>query len=292
MTGFGRGGFVLVGQNIRLEIRSYNNRFIDTKTRLPWTNGLLEGRVAAAIKERVSRGRVDVSVHAGVSEGAVTPTGAARLNEALARDLARLLKELADLLGGVDLRTAAGLIPPQRELISTGIALDDEAIWQALSTALSTALDGLIEMRSAEGAALAADLVRHLEKVEARAASIRTLAADLPQRLQQKLTNRLNALQLDAAAVDPTRVAQEVAYLVDRRDVSEELARIDSHLTQLRQTMEEAKPAGRRIEFLLQELNRELTTIASKSDTAEIAHYVVEAKGDLEKMREQALNVE
>jgi uncharacterized protein (TIGR00255 family) len=292
MTGFGRGEFVLDGQSFRLEIRSYNNRFIDTKTRLPWINGLIEGRVNAAVKERVSRGRIEVSVHAAAGDSAPHAPGAARLNEALARDLAGVLKQLAEVLGGVDLKTAAGLLPPQRDLITSGMALDDDQIWQALDPALRAALDGLVEMRRKEGVALAADLAAHLEQVAARAAEVRGLAADLPGRLKQKLTDRLAALQLNPATVDPTRVAQEVAHLVDRRDVSEELARIDSHLTQLHQTMSDGQPAGRRIEFLLQELNRELTTIASKSDTAEIAHHVVEAKGELEKMREQALNVE
>jgi len=291
MTGFGGGELTLDGQAYRVEIRSYNNRFLDTKVRTPWSNALIESKIVAVLKERVSRGRLEFSIHASGAAEADQPVGAVRLNQALARELARVLAELAELLG-TDLRTAAGLVPPQRDLLVSGPPAADDRLWATLAPGLEAALDELIEMRRREGEALATDLQRHMLRVEQRAASIGALALDLPQRLQQRLTERLAALQLDDGVIDGARLAQEVAHLAERRDISEELARIGSHAQQLRQTLQEAQPVGRRIEFLLQELNRELTTIASKADSAEVAHHVVEAKGCLEKMREQALNVE
>jgi uncharacterized protein (TIGR00255 family) len=156
---------------------------------------------------------------------------------------------------------------------------------------LRDALGQLMEMKRLEGEALSKDLQRHLERLVELVAEIGELAEGEPERQRDRLHERLRDLEVEPA-IDAERLAQEVALLADRRDISEELARLDSHTGQLRQMLSQRESIGRKIEFMLQELLRELNTIASKSGNAEIAQRVVEGKGCLEKMREQAQNVE
>jgi len=288
MTGYGRGELELGGRSYCVELRSYNNRFLDVKVRLPWLGKDLEVKVEGAIRGRVHRGRVEASAW---ETGGGAAGGRLQLDEALARDLGALLGKLAEIIGA-DLGTAARLVPPQRELVLADptLGLDPEQTWSALEEGLAQALDRLLEMRRVEGQATGRDMAQHLDEVERLRGRLAEETASEPETLRARLTERIAAL--DGVSVDPERIAQEVALLADRCDVSEELARLESHIEQLRRMMDQDGPVGREIEFLLQEFNRELNTIGSKSQSGSIAHLVVQAKTAVERMREQAQNLE
>jgi uncharacterized protein (TIGR00255 family) len=287
MTGYGKGVARVGGRSYALELRSYNNRFLDVKVRLPWPSKELDSMMDAAVRKRVHRGRVEVSVW---EEGGTGGEGRLVLDENLARGLSGVLGRLAEILGS-DLQTAAGLVAPLRELVvdDTAAQRDAARIWEQLEPGLQQGLDRLVQMREREGAAIRQDLEGHLAEVETIGGRIRELARDEPELHRTRLVARLQGMD---AQVEPERLAQEIALFADRCDVSEELARLESHADQLRGTLGQDGPVGRKMEFLLQEFNRELNTIASKTQRAEIAHLVVEAKACLERMREQTQNVE
>jgi uncharacterized protein (TIGR00255 family) len=285
MTGFGRATFEIDGFALRLELRSVNNRFVDLRMHLPWPDGELEQQIRGAVRGRLERGRVDLTITAAEE------TPALRLNTALARDLAAVVEELAEILG--DQRVAAQLLPSQRELVSvTPVAPPGETVWQALEPALKEALDGLLAMRQGEGAALEADLRQHLANLGRIRRDVAASSDEEPDRRAEKLRERVARLAADLTAVDPERLAVEVALLADRCDISEELVRLDSHCHQIEGMLDKGGAVGRQLEFMLQELNREFNTIGSKSGQPQIGSLVVEAKACLEKMREQAQNVE
>lgn len=288
MTGFGRGRFSLGPSNFRVELRTVNHRFLDVRARLPWTDTELESRVTKQVHARLTRGRVDLTVEEEGGAGGAT----LKLNEAMAASMAQVLGELSFALS-CELDTAAALISPPRGLVYSSAAGDDtDEIWAALRPCLDQALDGLIQMRATEGAAHVEFLQQHLSQVEAVSQQVREIASREPQNHQARLEQRLQRLALKHDALDPDRVAQEVALLADRCDVSEELDRLGSHLAQMREVFASGDPAGRKIEFLLQELHRELNTAGSKTREPEASHLLVEAKAALEKMRELALNIE
>jgi uncharacterized protein (TIGR00255 family) len=167
-----------------------------------------------------------------------------------------------------------------------------EATWETVSQAVNQALDRLEEMRLAEGAALAADLAGHLQDIRREISRIVEQAPRLPQLWREKVATRLAELFPEGSPVDETRLAQEVALMAERRDVAEELARLESHLTQFQQTRADEGPVGRKQEFLLQEMLREANTIGSKSGDLGISQAVLEIKGSLERLREQVQNIE
>lgn len=293
MTGFGRAVFTVGGAAYRVELRAVNSRFLDLKLRLPWFDGELESRIAATVRERVPRGRIDLTLWDDQGPGGA---GAGpQLDRALAARVASAVAELSELCGG-DRHCAALLIGAVPGLVTLGATRPEStALWEGakgdgLAHALDRALQQLLEMRAREGAALADELRQQLARLRELAAQMVALAAQEPARRQQLLAGRL--AQLLAGPVDPQRLAQEVALLAERADVSEELARLGSHFEQLEAALGAREPIGRRIEFLLQEVHRELNTLAAKATAPELGVLVLDAKSWLEKMREQAQNVE
>lgn len=293
MTGFGKGGFTVLGTPYRVEIRSLNSRFLDLRTKLPWNDAEVEGRVGELVRARISRGRVEVSAF----ELSASPPRAfglrgarVELNEPLALALAAATQRMAELLGA-DVGAAAQLMPRLEALVQASAPepTSGEA-WEPFRAGLEEALDGMAAMRAREGAKLRADLLLLLEQLRRLTDRVAPIAAREPQRLAERLQGRL--AQLQAGELDTARLAQEVAVMADRLDVSEELTRLASHRDQLGAMCEKPEPVGRAIEFMLQEVNRELNTIGSKTNHTEITLAMVEAKGLVEKMREQAQNVE
>ena len=285
MTGFGRASFEIDGFHYRVELRSVNGRFLDVRSRIPFGDARLETLAIGRIRERLFRGRVELNVQEAGGGGGI----ALRLNTVLAQQLANILRDLSAALG-TDVGTAAGLLPPHKDLITGLPALNADAVCQVFLTALDEALANLVEMREREGKGLADDLCHHLDIVEDQRTQIAALTADEPERIRVRLAERL--AHLGASELDPQRIAQEIALLAERCDVSEELSRIAIHRKQLGAMLEGEGPTGRKLEFMLQELNREANTIASKTTCAEVGSLVVDLKGVLERMREQAQNVE
>ena len=292
MTGFGRAVFELAGSAYRIELRSVNHRYLEQRIIVPWPDASLEHQIRRAIRQNLGRGRVDTTVSARPdADGGLR--GLARDN---AQKLGQTLRELAAEMG-VDLQVAATIMASRPELlVSSEQRVDSSQRWGGVRPALDAAIAALIEMRRREGATLAAQLDADLKSMRGLKSELSRTSSFEPERCRQRLQDRLAALlkSSDGAAVglDPDRVAQEVAIVADRCDVSEELVRVQSHIDQLAALFESCGPIGRQIEFLLQELNRELNTIGAKTGDSQVTQLVVQAKGVLERMREQAQNVE
>lgn len=290
MTGYGRGLAEQDGRRVVVEIRSVNHRFMDVKLRGAPLDAPVEDKVTGRLKGRVTRGSLTLTVRI---EG--TATGPSlRVDEDAARrihdELSRLARAL-DLSPTISLDLVASqpgvLVPVEGDRSSDALAA-------CVCEATDRALDALLAMRDAEGQALARDLGQRLSHLGELAGAVRSEAGGAPEDSERRLRERLARLLAGGkVAVDEGRLAQEVALLADRMDVTEELVRVESHLRQLEELMEQTgQPVGRRLDFLVQELGREFNTVASKSQSAEIARLVVEAKAELEKVREQVQNIE
>lgn len=289
MTGFGAGRAQAGGESVAVELRSVNGKFCDVRTHLPRELAGLEPVVARIVKSRVARGVVDVNVR---REAPGSVRGAApRVDLGLAAAYAKALREMRAELGLSGELTLHDLVGLEGVVGLSEIVADPEPAAKALERALADALDALDDMRRREGEALARDLSVRLGAVETGAAAIRAAAPQSVEAYRERLAARVAELSRGVPA-DPARLAQEVAFFAERVDVSEELTRLASHLAQLRALVASDAPAGRRLEFLVQEVNREVNTVGSKSQNAGIAAQVVEVKAELERVREQIANVE
>jgi uncharacterized protein (TIGR00255 family) len=292
MTAYGRGEVETPTQKWVVELRSVNHRFLELALNLPRRLWALEDRFRKLIKSRVARGRLDMQLSwESLAEKSLT----LRLDEGVVAGVRTVLEQLR-LAGSTpeslklehflhfsDLIVAKEQVNQEMEM---------EATWETVSQAVNQALDLLDEMRLTEGAALAADLAGHLADIRGQISRIAVQAPLLPQLWREKVINRLAELFPEGSPVDETRLAQEVALMAERRDVAEELARLESHLDQFQQTLVGQGQVGRKQEFLLQEMLREANTIGSKSGDLGISQAVLEIKGSLERLREQVQNIE
>lgn len=284
MTGFGRGTAEHGGVRATVDVRAVNHRFLDLKLRgLPVAPDV-EDAISARVRRIAERGAISVAIHAVRLAGA----GRMRIDTVAAASAHLALTELARQLGlhGPDLALV---------LAQPGVATAAEELGEAADAAVIAAAEGalvqLAEMRDREGEALARELSARLHELDHLRAQLAERAAGQPGELQRRLEDRVRKLAADAA-VEPARLAQEIALLAERADVTEELVRLDSHLGQARTLVAAKDAVGRRLDFLVQEIGREVNTIGSKSATIEITNLVVEAKAALEKVREQVQNVE
>ncbi|RPI04421.1 MAG: YicC family protein [Zetaproteobacteria bacterium] len=288
MTGFGRGETSGRGRTYTVEVQSVNHRFLEVRCRLPKRLAGLEPRFQRAVQQRFARGHVEMSIQEKDLEGRGRTL---KVDLPLARQYVELLRALQremDLPGQVTLEMLAG----QRELISIEESEDTvEEVWDELEPALLDALDALTTMRCREGAALVEALRRHLDEIDGTLSRVVERTADLVTAHRNRLRERVADL-LDGRLPDPLRLEQEVALLAERGDVAEECDRLRSHLAQFRATLDLAGPQGRRLDFLLQEMNREANTIGSKAADAGLAHDVVSLKTSIERLREQVQNLE
>lgn len=288
MTGFGSAQARIGDRVFVIELRSVNHRYCDVRVHLPPELTGLEGRIEALVRRRVERGRVEVGVEVSFAPGAIAEP---RIDLARARGYRAALDRLAADLGipaAVSLEliaSAPGVVRPP------DLTVDLDELSTALEPAFEAALRDLLAMRDREGEALAAELQRRLVRAQGLVGAVRSHLPGSAKERRARLEARMNEL-LGDRALDPGRLAMELAVLADRADVSEELARLDSHFAQLELLRSALEPVGRKLDFLLQELNREANTIGSKTASAAIAHVIVELKAELERMREQVQNVE
>ncbi len=290
MTGFGRGSATGEGFNVIIELKTVNNRFLDIHLRAGPEMASIEALVRRRIGERLSRGRVDVNL-------SVERTGEImyELNRQLIAgyiQAMRVMQHEFGLSGEPDINVLARL-PGALQAARNGIG---EEVVQGVEQALVEALGELEQMRDSEGAALAAEMRARLDEIEHQVPIIEALAGGQLDTYRARVYKRISELLardgLEIVELDQGRLAQEVAYLADRSDITEELTRLKSHLTQFRETVDADGEAGKRLDFLLQELNREANTVLSKSTDLAIKESGLAIKAAVEKLREQVQNVE
>ncbi len=288
MTGYGRGEWKDENRQVEVEIKSFNHRYCDVQIHLPRRLNSLEGQVRQLVKQRVSRGRIEVFVQ--MSDASLAEQKL-EVDLELAKDYLlglRTLQEKLGIPGEINLETFVNF----REIFTRKeVEANLEKEWTILQAALEEALISLDRMRQEEGNILAQDFQQRLRTVVEFVRHIEERAPLALKNYHQRLRQKVQEFCLEEH-VDEARLAQEIAYLAERSDISEELVRMKSHLYQFREMLGRAEPMGRKLEFILQEINREANTIAAKASDAETAQLVVEIKSELEKMREQVQNVE
>ncbi len=289
MTGFGRGEAKDSERQFVVEIKSVNHKFNDILVRLPRKLAYLEEKIKSLIKEEIKRGRVEVHIsleNIGDSDTIVS------LNQPLAEqyiNCLRIMKERLDILDDISVSLLAKFpdvlkITPKEE--------DEQAVWCCLEKALMKALETLMEMRVAEGKKLAEDIFDRCDYILKIVKQIENRAPQVVFEYRQKLRERISELLEDNIEIDEQRLSMEVALFADKSNITEEIVRLKSHLSQLKKSVEEKEPIGRKLDFLIQEMIREINTIGSKASDLEITNHVVDIKSELEKIREQAQNIE
>ncbi len=287
MTGYGRRLVAADGREMTVELRTVNHRFLDISFRLPKRCAFLEEVLRHKLGERLSRGHVDVSLtYVNNREDARE----VRVDLLLAMEYQAALHQLSEALQCEGKTNAAFYASLPNVLTETEKEEDQEALSELTRQVVSLALDDVIAMREREGKSLAADLTAHLNELERLTIQIAERAPIVPVLYRERLTARLK--EAVVSDVDPQRLAQEVALFADKCAIDEELSRLSSHIAQMREAIEQDGETGRRLDFLTQELNREVNTIGSKASDAQITNLVLSAKGEIEKLREQVQNVE
>lgn len=292
MTGYGRAAVEREGRQLTLELKSVNHRFLDIAPRIPRSLGFLEDEMRRRIGTRVARGHVDVFVtYRNLREDARTVQVDRGLFLAYRRALAQLAGEQGQEGEALaDDRSLMKLAKLPDVLVVTEAEEDQEALAALMDQGLDQALDMLCQMRRREGEALKADMLGQLEGLRGLVEAIRARYPQTVAQYQVRLKERME--ELLSTPVEEARLLQEVALMADRSAISEELVRLDSHIAQMREAMDSGQPVGRKLDFIVQELNREVNTISSKSQDIPITQAVVAAKAQIEKLREQVQNVE
>jgi uncharacterized protein (TIGR00255 family) len=288
MTGFGRVDAQIDGRRVTVEIRSVNHRYLEMTCRLPRILAALESRIQETVQKRVTRGKISIAV---TMEGEIVGTVAIRVDHDLASrylELAKDLKETHNLKGDLDIQsllTLPDVLTREEENFS------EEQSWSCLAPALVETLEKFTAMRQREGEALARDLMDRIQAIRATVDRIQTHVPAVVAQVRERLRARLAEISGDAE-YNRYRLEAEVALFADRSDVTEECVRLRSHCDQFAEFVADSQPAGRRLKFLLEEMHREVNTIGSKGQDTEISREVLFLKEEVERIREQVLNIE
>ena len=289
MTAFGRAEETIEGRTFTIEIRSVNSRYGEVIVRMPPQFLPLEDRVKKLVSTKVSRGRVEVMIK--VKNGSQTVPDV-HINFPLAREYYGALCELSETLQIEEKVGLEAVLGMQGIITATDPEEDLEKTWPSFSSCIREALEGIDDMRISEGIAIHDDFQKRLQSIEEDLSRIKELAPSILSQYHSRLQERMAMLTDGTIEVDPNRLAQEAAFLADKSDITEEIVRAESHLKQFRSMIESEDPTGRALDFLLQELNREVNTIGSKAGDAQLPQIVVGLKSELEKLREQVQNIE
>lgn len=287
MTGCGSGKVQQGGWEVTIDLKTVNHRFLDIGMRLPRNLTFLEQTVRDSISKKIRRGHADVFVTVKRTDAS---SASVECDPALAGLYAEAAKKLAESTSVRNDLTVSLLMGMEGVLTLNEPEMDEELVSAICAEATNIAAEQLVQMREREGAHLKEDLKIHLDAADALRKAILERAPMVVQEYKEKLEARLKNLLTDA--VEPQRIAQETAIIADRCAIDEELARLDSHIRQMRKYLESRDEIGKKMDFLIQEMNREANTIGSKASDAAIAQHVVDLKSEIEKMREQIQNVE
>lgn len=289
MTGFGRATTSGDNYSISVDLKTVNNRFLDVNLRLPSELQALESTIKKLISTRLARGRVEANLQYDRNDEITL-----ELNRPLITGFLAAMKDMRDefsLTGEPDINVIARL----PNVVTTKKEEPSADFLSAIENTFNAALDDLEQMRAKEGEMLAAELASRLSEIESRIPTIESESASVAEEHSQRLTKRINDMLTKTDSqieIDQARLAQEVAYLVDRADISEEITRLRSHIEHFRGIMNDGTDVGKRLDFLTQELNREANTIASKTNNMTVKENALAIKSEIEKIREQVQNIE
>ena len=290
MTGFGRGEYNDGKRNMIAEIKSVNHRYSDISVRMPRRYQFAEDAVRSTVKQHISRGKIDVQISVEyIAESDIK----VELNKPLAEQYIQNFKVLKDEYG-VQGEVTLELLSGMPEVLKQSSDVEDEdEIRQSIIKATDSAAENLEKMRAVEGEKLAEDLLERADLIKAMVGEIEVKAADLPGIYKEKLRARIDELLDGASVVPEDRLAQEVAIFADHADITEEITRLRSHMDQMKSIINESKGAdGKKLDFLVQEMNREANTIGSKANDLGITEVMLRIKSEVEKIREQVQNIE
>lgn len=287
MTGYGRGEYKADGREIIIELKSVNHRFLDINVRMSRSLLFLEDELRKVIGQYLSRGHIEVSV---VYTNNREDARVVNIDLPLLAQYQKAFAHLEEL--GISNKIDAGLVARLNDVLTVTQNDDDrEEVLRIMALAAAQACGQMRDMRAVEGQHLKEDLLAKLESLENFTAQIKDRTENTCGEYAEKLRQRVNEL-LGEVPVEEQRLAQEIAIYADRVSVDEELVRLKAHIANMRSYIDSSEPVGRKLDFLIQELNREINTIGSKSVDAQVAALVVEAKGEIEKLREQIQNIE
>jgi uncharacterized protein (TIGR00255 family) len=288
MTGFGRASAVLDGREITVELRSVNSRYFEYSSRIPRTCNFMDNRLKKLLNERITRGKVELSLtiqNVEVSDVEVV------VNRELARSYCKAMRDMAEELD-VKNDVSAGMLARFPDVLATRHAdTDEDKLWEDVSEVTRRALDNFIAMRATEGEKMKADVESRLTFIETSVGQIEALSEGRVQAYTQRLYEKLKVI-LEDRNIDDARVLTEAAIFGDKTAVDEETVRLRSHIAQYRAILALNEPVGRKLDFLTQELNRETNTIGSKCQDLDVTRIVVDIKAEIEKIREQIQNLE
>ena len=288
MTGYGSGKAEAGTKTFTVEIKSVNSRYSDFSIKMPRIYTFMEDAIRKTASSRINRGKVDIYVNVetnGEDDSVV------KVNTALAREYLAGLKALSEELEVTSNATAETFLRIPDVFTVDKADVDEEIISKAIISALSEALDGFDAMRIAEGEKLVCDLKEHLSFIANATAKVEKRSPEIVTEYRQRIEERMRDI-LGSATYDETRLLTEVAIFSDKVNVNEETVRLRSHVDQFTKMLDEGGSVGRKIDFLIQEMNREINTIGSKSNDLDIARIVIDVKAEIEKLREQIQNVE
>jgi len=288
MTGYGKCTEILGGREITVEIKSVNHRFFEFSARFPRVYGFLEEKIKSFVQSRVSRGKIEVNVSVINIETADTKIS---VNEEVAKGYIDALRTLCEPLGVVDDLRLSSVARFPDVFTVTKADTDEEMLWNDVREVLSKAVEAFAKMREREGESLRADFLNRLVNIENLVSSVEERSPKRVEEYRERLYKKISEV-LSSNTLDESRIITEVAIFADKVAVDEETVRLRSHIAQFREILEYNEPIGKKLDFLIQEFNREANTIGSKSQDAEGARYVVSIKAEIEKVREQIQNVE
>jgi uncharacterized protein (TIGR00255 family) len=291
MTGFGRGEAVTAGKRMQVEMKSLNHRYLEIFLRMPATLFPLETEIKKKIGERFSRGKIEVSIRMDNEANQDGTQTMMMLNLPLVRQYYSLLSQIKEELHLAD-EVTLNMISGFRDLyIPKEVEEDVASLWKGLEGSLAEAMDRLTDMRITEGEALGRDLAYRMNRIQQLLQIVALRAPEVVVEYRQRLSDRIRELT-QGMIIDEARIHQEVAILAEKSDITEEVVRLESHIGQFMELLAGEEAIGRKVDFLIQEMNREINTIGSKSGDGETARQVIEIKSELAKVREQIQNVE
>ncbi len=288
MTGYGRSQQLADGMNITVEIKSVNHRYFEFSSKLPRSYGFLDEKLKSFFNGKLTRGKMECYVQI---EAVEEPDTVISLNHSLVKGYLDAYKELSETYGlennikVSDISRVSDIFTVRKQ------AADEDRIWAAVQTVAQSALEGFVAMREREGARLRADVLSRLDEIISNVEFIEERSPQTVAEYNEKLLGRLREL-LGDTHIDEQRILTEAAIFADKIAVAEETVRLRSHISQLRSFLEQSDAVGKKMDFLVQELNREANTIGSKAQDVEIARRVVAIKAEIEKIREQIQNIE